>query len=133
MSREGRNLKTTLQNTEQKDNTFPSLDAMGSPESPTKMQVNSNKDGKFRPYSVLNTVKSKKLDLIPKINASKEDVVFYKMLRLTDSYVGMDKVDFEVKRGKSRGGGAAVAPLVLDNKRQSNPNPNTNSALNHQF
>ena len=60
---------------------------MGSPESPTKMKVNNNKDGKFRPYSVLNTAKSKKLDLIPKINASKEDVVFYKMLRLTDSYV----------------------------------------------
>ena len=43
----------------------------------------------------------------------------------------MDKVDFEVKRGKSRGGGGAASTAVLENKRQSNPNPN--SALNHQF
>lgn len=41
---------------------------------------------KKRPYSMVNKHK-KALDLVPKINASKEDILLYKMLRLTDSYV----------------------------------------------
>ena len=41
---------------------------------------------KRRPNSMVNKHK-RALDIVPKINANKEDILLYKMLRLTDSYV----------------------------------------------
>ena len=62
-----------------------------------------------------------KYDYNPKV-VSQEDVNFYKMLRLTNSYVGMDKVDVELKR--------APQTSLMDKKRAT---INTSSKLNHLF
>ena len=89
--------------TDKKDNTFPVLEGVAN-KGPAKNKP-ILQELKRRPHSVLNNRNHKTRNqnqLIPKINASKEDVIFTKMLRLTDTYVGMDRVDFEVKRGKSR-------------------------------
>ena len=71
-----------LNQTDKKDNTFPILEEVGK----DCKKSNNRQEKKKRPHSTMSE-QHKTKNLIPKINASKEDVTFYKMLRLTDSYV----------------------------------------------
>lgn len=88
--RQGRNASSNLEKSDKRDNTFPSIQR--SHQSP-KGKGSSSKEKSSprkpkRPYSQTNAHKMKTLESMPKGgNASQEDLAFYKMLRLTDSYV----------------------------------------------